>query len=111
MIAPRLACLVALLVAGPQASYAACQQIKAESDILRIRVADPASTARLLGPWESLRSEQGKTVEDADVDFPFVRITRVPWVSQARAWDAKAWAHADHYVRATWSLPRGRARG
>ena len=70
----RFACLVALIIAAPQASHAACKQIKAESDILGIRVANEASSARVLGPSGDLRSEQDKTVEGADADFPFVRI-------------------------------------
>jgi hypothetical protein len=70
----RLAGLLVLLLCSPPSADAACKQVKAESDILGIRIADEASSARVLGAWENLPSEQDKTVDGADADFPFVRI-------------------------------------
>jgi hypothetical protein len=58
----------------PLYAQAACKQVKAESDILGIRIADEASSERVLGPLRELSSEQDKTAEGADADFPFVRV-------------------------------------
>jgi len=84
----RLFWSIALLLAAAQPSEAACKPVKAESDIAGIRIADEASSARVLGRWQDLRSEQEKTKDGADADFPFVRIR-----SADGKQDAKLFAH------------------
>ena len=44
-----LALAVVLMLWTPFDAHATCKQVKAESDILGIRIADEASSARILG--------------------------------------------------------------
>jgi hypothetical protein len=92
---------IALLLATAKAD-AACRQIKAESDIVGIRISDEKSSARVLGRWEDLRSEQEKTHEGADADFPFVRIRSADGRQDAKLFEhhgAVAGAYAEIEVR------------
>jgi hypothetical protein len=82
----RLACAIALVLATAEAE-AACRQIKAESDILGIRILDEASSERVLGKGEDMRSEQDKTAEGADTDFPFVRIRSADGRQEAKLFE------------------------
>lgn len=74
MFRSGLALAVVFLLWTPSDAQATCKQVKAESDILGIRISDEASSARILGPLRGLSSEQHKTADGADKDFPFVRI-------------------------------------
>ena len=74
MLRLNLALAVVLTLWTPFEAQATCKQVKAESDLVGIRIADEASSARILGPSRELPSEQDKTTDGADSDFPFVRI-------------------------------------
>ena len=89
-----------LLLALPQTAHAACKPIKAETDILGIRIADQESAARILRrwrtpAWKGLAAEQDKNAAGADTDFPFVRLTS----SDGRQ-DAKLFEHYGSVVGA-----------
>ena len=49
MLRTNLALAVVLMLWTPFDAHAMCKQAKAESDILGIRIADEASSARILG--------------------------------------------------------------
>ena len=66
MLRTNLALAVVLMLWTPFDAHATCKQVKAESDILRIRIADEASSARILGPPRELSSEQDKTANGAE---------------------------------------------
>jgi hypothetical protein len=66
-------------LAFPQIAAARCKPVRAESDLLGIRLVDEASTGRALTRWglpavSALASEQDKGPDGADADFPFVRL-------------------------------------
>jgi len=75
-----------VLVLGilPQVASAACLPIKAETDIVGIRIGDAASSARVLGAAAQLPSEQDKDAAGADKDFPFVRLTSADGKQEAK---------------------------
>jgi hypothetical protein len=75
---------VLLLLHLPGAAHAACQQVRAETDIIGIRLNDTESTRRVLGPWQTLKVEQEKDREGADADFPFVRLVSSDGKQEAR---------------------------
>ena len=74
MLRSSLLLAVVLVLWTPFQAQATCRQVKAESDILGLRVADEASSARILGSSRELSTEQNKTADGADAGFPFVRI-------------------------------------
>jgi hypothetical protein len=73
--------LIAIL---PEAASAACRPVKAETDIVGIRIGDAASSARVLGADDRLSSEQDKDAAGADRDFPFVRLTSADGKQEAK---------------------------
>lgn len=87
MLRTNLALAVVLMLWTPFDAHATCKQVKAESDILGIRIADEASSARILGPPRELSSEQDKTANGADADFPFVRIRSADGKQDARLFE------------------------
>jgi hypothetical protein len=93
----------------PLYAQAACKQVKAESDILGIRIADEASSERVLGPLRELSSEQDKTAEGAYADFPFVRVRSADGKQDAKLFEhygAVVGAYSEIEVR-----PADRPRG
>jgi hypothetical protein len=68
----RLA-LVFLLLALPSGVEAACKQIKAESDVIGIRIGDAQSAVRVIGAASFPGAEQDKNKAGADTSFPYVR--------------------------------------
>jgi hypothetical protein len=68
----RLA-LAFLLLALPSGVEAACKQIKAESDIIGIRIGDAPSAVRVIGEAGVPTAEQDKNKAGADTSHPYVR--------------------------------------
>jgi len=68
----RLA-LAFLLIALPSGVDAACKQIKAESDVIGIRIGDAQSAVRAIGEAGFPTAEQDKNEAGADTSLPYVR--------------------------------------
>jgi hypothetical protein len=79
----RLACVL-ILALTPHATAAACRQVKAETDIVGIRIGDEASSRRVLGDPRSLPQEQDKDAKGTDLDFPYVRVISADGRQQAK---------------------------
>jgi hypothetical protein len=76
-----------------QSAEARCKSMRAESDLLGIRLVDEGSTEQVLKSWalpevKALASEQDKTPDGADADFPFLRL-----ISAGRRQQAKLFHH------------------
>jgi hypothetical protein len=72
-----------------QSTEARCKPTKAESDLLGIRLVDEGSTEHALKRWalpavNALPSEQDKTPDGADADFPFLRLISADGRQQAK---------------------------
>ena len=70
-------CTLAALFVLANSAAAACKQVKAETDINGIRIADPDSTRRVLGPLfkdGELIVQQDKDAAGADTSFPYLRL-------------------------------------
>jgi hypothetical protein len=62
-----------LLLALPSEAEAACKQIKAESDVIGIRIGDAQSAVRVIGEAGFPTAEQDKNKAGADTSLPYVR--------------------------------------
>ena len=76
----QLACII-LLAFLPEAALAACKQVKAETDIVGIRLGDEKSSARVLGDPDKLRLVE-KNASGAG-DMPQVRLANSDGRQQA----------------------------
>jgi hypothetical protein len=98
----RLTVSIALILLTSLYAQAACKQVRAESDILGIRIADEATSTSVLGTLLEVPSEQEKTADGADADFPFVRIRSADGKQDAKLFEhygAVVGAYAEIEVR------------
>jgi len=62
-----------LFLALPSGVEAACKQIKAESDVIGIRIGDAQSAVRVIGEANFPAARQDKNKAGADTSLPYVR--------------------------------------
>jgi hypothetical protein len=74
----RAALITLALLSLTVPTFAACKQVKAETDINGIRIGDPDSTKRVLGPLfkedDHPKVQQDKDAAGADTSFPYLRL-------------------------------------
>jgi hypothetical protein len=79
-----LACLAFVFSPYRRQPTPPASRSRPKTDVIGIRIGDERSGSRVLGSPENLRSEQDKTADGADSDFPFVRLTRADGKQEAR---------------------------